>query len=609
MIQLPRSSPVNGQGSKAKVFISYSRKDIAFADRVATALTTRGFEPLIDRAEIYVFEEWWKRIKALIARADTVVFVLSPDAVASDIALQEVSFAASLNKRFAPVVCRSVDDKTVPEAVRKFNFLFFDENARFEQSADQLAEALNTDIGWIRQHTEFGEQARRWALGKRSTGLLLRSPVLEEAERWIASRPTNAPTPTDDTQTFIFKSRRAATRRRNILSASLGTGLAVALALAVLAYWQRGIAIEQQKVANQQRNRAETSLHAATDTSNKLVMDIAVKIRNRLGIPVNLVREILTDARDLLDRISESGEISADLRGGIARALRELATTLLIQSDTDSALEAAEHSRDIMLGLVAEDDSNVQWQKELSLSYNRIGEVLTKKNRRADALMLFYHAFDIRKALADRAPDNAELQRDVAVSYERIGDEFLVSEKIHEAFDPYQNAFKIRTTLNLRNPENREWKRDLSISHEKIGDVQFKSRDFEAAKKSYMTSLAIRQLLAATDAADAEAQRDIAVSHAKIGDVLRAIGDMEQAVAQYRLSLVIRQKLVSADPGNVSWQIDLLVILLELASSDDNSQAWFTLANETARRLDDNQKLSDDLKTWLRVVEDNLVPH
>jgi hypothetical protein len=59
----------------------------------------------------------------------------------------------------------------------------------------------------------------------------------------------------------------------------------------------------------------------------------------------------------------------------------------------------------------------------------------------------------------------------------------------------------------------------------------------------------------------------------------------------------------------VSWQIDLLVILLELASSDDNSQAWFTLANETARRLDDNQKLSDDLKTWLRVVEDNLVPH
>src|SRR3984893_9069519 len=110
---------------KTKVFISYSRKDIAFADRLDAALKARGFEPLIDRTEIYAFEEWWKRIEALIVRADTVVFVLSPDSVASEIALKEVSFAASLNKRFAPVVCRRVDDNAVPEALSKLNFVFF----------------------------------------------------------------------------------------------------------------------------------------------------------------------------------------------------------------------------------------------------------------------------------------------------------------------------------------------------------------------------------------------------------------------------------------------------------------------------------------------------
>ena len=52
---------------KAKVFISYSRKDMAFADRLEAALKARGFEPLIDRTDIYAFEEWWKRIEALIA--------------------------------------------------------------------------------------------------------------------------------------------------------------------------------------------------------------------------------------------------------------------------------------------------------------------------------------------------------------------------------------------------------------------------------------------------------------------------------------------------------------------------------------------------------------
>src|SRR5258708_1577654 len=147
---------------KARVFISYSRKDMAFADRLEAAIRARGFEPLIDRSEIYAFEDWWKRIEALISRADTVVFVLSPDAANSDVALKEVAHAASLNKRFAPIVCRRVEDSAVPEALRRLNFIFFDDPAGFEANADALAEALQTDIGWIRQHTEFGEAARRW---------------------------------------------------------------------------------------------------------------------------------------------------------------------------------------------------------------------------------------------------------------------------------------------------------------------------------------------------------------------------------------------------------------------------------------------------------------
>ena len=148
--------------SKAKVFISYGRKDIAFADRLDAALKARGFEPLIDRTDIDAFEQCWDRIKALISRADTVVFVISPDAVASEIALKEVAEAASLNKRFAPVLWRWVNDKLIPTELAKLNFIAFDAAVLFEQRVDQLAEALNTDIGWIRQHTDFGEQARRW---------------------------------------------------------------------------------------------------------------------------------------------------------------------------------------------------------------------------------------------------------------------------------------------------------------------------------------------------------------------------------------------------------------------------------------------------------------
>ncbi len=65
---------------------------MAFADRLEAALKANDFEPLIDRAEIYAFEDWWKRIQALIARADSVVFVLSPDAIASEVCTKEIAY-------------------------------------------------------------------------------------------------------------------------------------------------------------------------------------------------------------------------------------------------------------------------------------------------------------------------------------------------------------------------------------------------------------------------------------------------------------------------------------------------------------------------------------
>ena len=209
--------------TKTRVFISYSRKDMAFADKLEAALRARGFEVLIDRQEIYAFENWWTRIEALIGGADTVVFVISPEAVKSDVAPKEVAYAASLNKRFAPIVYRQVENSAVPEALRRLNFIFFDDPSQFEASADKLAEALQTDIVWIRDHTKFGEAARGWTAAGRPNGLLLRTPTLEMAEYWIASRPRGAPEPSDDIRKFVAASRQSARSEKRLRRTVLGS--------------------------------------------------------------------------------------------------------------------------------------------------------------------------------------------------------------------------------------------------------------------------------------------------------------------------------------------------------------------------------------------------
>lgn len=289
------TSERRGSSGKARVFISYSRKDMPFADRLEAALKARGIEPLIDRTEIYAFEDWWKRIEALITQADTVVFVLSPDAVASDICQKEVAFAASLNKRFAPIVAKPVADEQVPEELRRLNFIFFDDEARFEAAADQLAEALATDIEWIRKHTEIGELARRWTVAGRPgpKGLLLRSPLLDEAERWIAARPQNAPPPTDDARAFIAESRRAATRRQRMAVAGALTVALIAGGLAVLAEVNRREATQQRAEATKQRDQALL-------TQSRFLADLAAqRIDNGDAVTgMLLAMEALPDARE-----------------------------------------------------------------------------------------------------------------------------------------------------------------------------------------------------------------------------------------------------------------------------------------------------------------------
>ena len=66
-------------GSKLKVFISYSRHDLEFADQLVAVLELQGFVPIIDRKGIHGAEKWEERLGQLILEADIVVFVLSPE--------------------------------------------------------------------------------------------------------------------------------------------------------------------------------------------------------------------------------------------------------------------------------------------------------------------------------------------------------------------------------------------------------------------------------------------------------------------------------------------------------------------------------------------------
>jgi tetratricopeptide (TPR) repeat protein len=150
---------------------------------------------------------------------------------------------------------------------------------------------------------------------------------------------------------------------------------------------------------------------------------------------------------------------------------------------------------------------------------------LGDRERRAGSLMRAAEAFQRAQRVAtDRTetdPHNTEWQRDLSVSHDRIGDVRQAQGDLPGALDFYDKGLKIAVQLADTDPDNTERQRDLSISHERIGDVRRAQGGLPGALDAYNKSLEIRARLATLDPSNAEWQEDLAVSRRLIAQIMQ----------------------------------------------------------------------------------------
>ena len=197
-----------GSGEKVKIFISYSRRDSNdFAEELVAGLELAGFAPFLDRHDIAPGEPWEDRLSGLIQQADTVVYVISPEAVKSERCGWEVEKTLALSKRLLPIVFKPVPEAEIPEQLRKLQFVRFDAGPGITRPLAQLADALRQDLDWIREHTRLGELARRWETRGHPEALVLRGDDLAAALSWADRRKPDAPTISDLMRAYLAASK------------------------------------------------------------------------------------------------------------------------------------------------------------------------------------------------------------------------------------------------------------------------------------------------------------------------------------------------------------------------------------------------------------------
>ena len=242
----------------AQVFISYSRKDEAFAQRLAAVLTEQKREVWLDRKDIELTADWKQRVLRGIEGANAFICVVSPDYAASAVCREEAEHAVANNKRLVPLLRRPVDFSKLHPAIAAINALPFAVDDDFDAGVSKLIVALDTDFDWLDQHTRLLRRAHEWEGKMRDKSLILRGNDLRAAELWLtqagSARERN---PTQLQTEYILTSRRASNRRLRVLLCIAAAVVGVTIVLAAVASVQRGVAIQRTREVEQSFSRSD----------------------------------------------------------------------------------------------------------------------------------------------------------------------------------------------------------------------------------------------------------------------------------------------------------------------------------------------------------------
>jgi WD40 repeat protein len=299
--------------ARLDAFISYRRipADTAFVDRLEEDLTARGKHVWVDRAKIEPAADWSERIARGISNAKALIFVITPESVASDECLHELESASQLHKLIVPVVLREVDrSQHLPESLRRPNWIFFSPGHVTEHALGEVIEALDEDLDWRDAHTRLAVRTKEWTDAQRDRSFVLRGSDLHAAENWLGQASQHQKTPPTALQTeYILASRKAAVRTQRTWRGALSAGLVIALVLAGVAFVQRNDARAQARLAQSRAYAAEATADLSVNPEQSLRLALNSTQINTTGPSEQALR--LAMAQDRLRMVIRSGTGSA----------------------------------------------------------------------------------------------------------------------------------------------------------------------------------------------------------------------------------------------------------------------------------------------------------
>jgi tetratricopeptide (TPR) repeat protein len=341
---------------------------------------------------------------------------------------------------------------------------------------------------------------------------------------------------------------------------------AVAL-LAVLgsaALWQSFVALREKQIAQQQRDRAEQTLHTATNSADDLISDLAIKIRDVRGVPIEVIQHILENGKGLLDNLLAFNETSPAIQLIRATTGSELGFTLAQENSPDGGKLATQSYQ--AAKQLAQSNPDLPG---MDYALGRAAEVMGQLTERTDAQAGYTYYKEANdaygKCLNKNAKDLNCLNHEF-LTLGRIGNVLYDGKQYSDAQSMYQKSLALAQSYAQQVPPGPEVGVDLGGRYDHIGRVYFDTGDLNNAMAQFTLAQGAMEPWMNDPRASASFMVELSSAYNNIASVLSAQANnsrdrskMQQAVTYAEKAAGILEGLAAGDPSNAFYWSNLAI--------------------------------------------------
>jgi tetratricopeptide (TPR) repeat protein len=349
------------------------------------------------------------------------------------------------------------------------------------------------------------------------------------------------------------------------------SAIALLAVLGSAALWQyfvavgeKRIAVAQQQIAQQQRDRAEQTLHTATNSADDLISDLAIKIRNVRGVPIEVIQHILQNGKGLLDGLLSFNETSPAIQLIRVSTGSELGFTLAQENSPDGGKLATQAYQSAKL--LAQSNPDLPG---MDYALGRAAEVMGQLTERTDAKAGYAYYSEANdaygKCLTKNAKDPDCLNHEF-MTLGRIGNVLDDAKRYNDAMSMYQKSLQLAQSYAQLVPPGPEVGEDLGGRYDHIGRIYFETNDLNNAMTQFTQAQNAMEPWMNDPGASASFMVELSNAYNNIGNVLatqanaaRDRNKLQQAIAFTEKAEAILQSLADGDPSNVFYWSNLSV--------------------------------------------------